>query len=111
KLAQAIGVLGADDAERSWLIARLSPLVGLSGDAGDDVSQEESFAAWRTFLERIAEREPFVLVVEDVHWADPALLGFLTHLAGTSFGIPLVVVATARPELYDRDPNWSGGLR
>ncbi len=111
KLARTLARLSVDASERAWVSARLSPLVGLISDAGDDAAQEESFAAWRTFLERIAEREPFVLVVEDIHWADPALLAFITQIAERSFGIPLVVLVTARPELYDREPSWAGGLR
>src|SRR5207248_5650416 len=36
---------------------------------------------------------------------------FVTYVAETSLGVPLVIVATARPDLYDRAPNWAGGLR
>ena len=66
---------------------------------GAAAAQEELFTAWRRFLESIAERAPLVLVVEDVHWADPALLAFLEHLADCAQSVPLLVICTARPEL------------
>jgi class 3 adenylate cyclase/tetratricopeptide (TPR) repeat protein len=93
--------------DRPWLLARLGPLVGL---AGEPASQEESFTAWRRFLELIADG-PAVLVFEDLHWADPALLAFLEHLADWAEGVPLLVLGTARPELYEQHPAWAGGLR
>ena len=71
-----------------WLRARLLPLLGI--DAGESAAQEELFTAWRRFLESVAERAPLVLVVEDVHWADPALLAFLEHLADWARGVPLL---------------------
>ena len=45
--------LPADDPDRAWLLARLSPLVGA---AAEPASQEESFTAWRRFLESLAGR-------------------------------------------------------
>jgi tetratricopeptide (TPR) repeat protein len=69
----------------------------------------EAFAAWRRFLEALAERSPTVLVFEDLHWADDALLDFLDHLMDWAADVPLLVVATARPELLSRRPTWAGG--
>ena len=92
-----------------WLRARLLPLIGI--DAGEPAAQEELFTAWRRFLESVAERSPLVLVVEDVHWADPALLAFLEHLADWAQGVPLLVACTARPELYETHAAWGTGLR
>ena len=98
-----------DGDEGAWLDERLLPLVGL--EAATRVERAESFSAWRTFLESIAERDPTVLVVEDLHWADLALLDFLEYLVEHASGVPLFVLATARPELADRAPGWAGGLR
>ncbi|HEY6076955.1 MAG TPA: AAA family ATPase, partial [Gaiella sp.] len=98
-----------DGDEEAWLEERLLPLVGL--EAATLVERAESFSAWRTFLESIAERVPTVLVVEDLHWADLALLDFLEHLVEHASGVPLFVLATARPELADRAPGWAGGVR
>ena len=58
---------------------------------------EARSAAWRRFLEAIAESGPTVLVFEDLHWADDGLLDFVDHLADWTTGIPLLVVCTACP--------------
>jgi class 3 adenylate cyclase/tetratricopeptide (TPR) repeat protein len=98
----------AGDPERAWLIARLAPLVGAPAEPS---SQEESFAAWRRFLESLAAERTSVLVFEDLHWADSALLAFLEHLAGWAEGVPLLLLCTARPELYERNPTFGADAR
>jgi class 3 adenylate cyclase/tetratricopeptide (TPR) repeat protein len=90
--------------ERPWLRARLLPLLGV--DSGRPASREESFTAWTRFLEAIAD-EGAAIVIEDLHWADMALLDFLSQLAERVDRVPLLVVCTARPELYDRRPGWA----
>ncbi len=72
--------------------------------------REELFTAWRTFLETVAEEAPTVLVFEDIHWADDAMLAFLEHLADRAEGVPLLLVATARPELFERHAAFASGL-
>jgi AAA ATPase domain len=110
-LAAAFAAATEDPSERDWLTTRLAPLVGLGGQAGQGVERSEAFTAWRSFLEAVAARQPLVLVVEDLHWADEALLAFLEHLLEWASPVPLLLVCTARPELYDRTPGWGGGAR
>ena len=112
KIAQAAEyALGGDSGAAAWVSAHLRLLLG----AGEERSiqpgrQEEAFAAWRRFLHSLAARRPLVLVVEDLHWADDALLDFLQSLldrtAGPAGTVPLLVVATTRPELLERRPGW-----
>ena len=97
------------DDEGDWVAARLRPLLGETElDAGPS-SRDESFTAWRTFFESLAERHPLVLVFEDIHWADDGLLDFVEHLTDWSSGVPLLVLCSARPELFERRPGWGGG--
>jgi class 3 adenylate cyclase len=107
KLLQAVANLIADPLEAGWVTSHLRPLVGLSA-AGEASSgrQAEAFAAWRRFLEALASQHPTVLLVEDLHWADDALLDFLEYLVDGDVGIPLPLIATARPELLSRRPGW-----
>ena len=100
--------LPADDPDRPWLKARLAPLVGAPAEPA---SQEESFTAWRRFLESLALTGPAVLVFEDMHWADPALLAFLEHVADWSHGMPLLLLCNARPELYEQHPTFGANAR
>jgi class 3 adenylate cyclase/tetratricopeptide (TPR) repeat protein len=109
KLAEAVAVLIPDDADAEWVLGHMRPLVGLSHAAGADDRRNEAFAAWRRFFEGLAEQHPAVLAVEDLHWADEGLLDFIDHLADWVRGVPLLVVATARPELLERRPGWGGG--
>ena len=95
--------------ERAWFRQRLVPLLGI--EASSTAEREELFTAWRRFLEHIAEQDPTVLVFEDLHWADDAMLSFLEHLADRAEGVPLLVVATARPELFEHHPDYASGLR
>ena len=86
--------------EREWLRQRLLPLLGI--EATSPAERDELFTAWRRFLELIAAERPTVLVLEDLHWADEAMLDFCDELAGRCAGVPLLVVGTARPELVER---------
>jgi len=95
--------------ERAWFRQRLLPLLGI--EASSSAQREELFTAWRRFLELIAEQRPTVLVFEDLHWADEALLAFLEHLADRAEGLPLLLVGTARPDLYERHPDYGARLR
>jgi len=110
KLDETVAGLFAEESERAWFGSRLAPLVGTGGD-GAAVSREEAFTAWRRFLEAMAARRPCVLVVEDLHWADGALLEFLEHLLDWSMPVPLLLLCTARPELFERQSSWGGGKR
>src|SRR4030095_15527138 len=92
--------------EREWLRARLAPLLGLGNAEGPGADQAEFFAAWRRVIEAMAADGPLVLVVEDLHWADAGLLQFLNYLLDSSADIALLVIAAARPELLDRQPEW-----
>ncbi|MEX2211578.1 MAG: AAA family ATPase [Gaiellaceae bacterium] len=108
KLARALEPLVPSAQEQAWMAGELARLVG-AGEPGGE--REESFAAWRAFLEAAAAHRPLVVVVEDLHWADAALLEFLEQLVDWSSGVPLLVLCTARPELHELQPGWSGGKR
>jgi class 3 adenylate cyclase/tetratricopeptide (TPR) repeat protein len=111
KLADAVDDL-VPEAERTLVMSSLEPLVGL---VPEDVAlrdrRTELFAGWRIFLESLAERRPLVLVIDDLQWADDGLLDFVDGFVDLVEGVPLLVVACARPELLERRPNWGGGKR
>jgi len=95
--------------EVEWLVSMLRPLVGIAEDGSAADRRGEAFAAWRRFLEALADERPTVLVFEDLHWADDGLLDFVDSLADWATDVPLLLVATARPELLARRPHWGGG--
>ncbi len=63
--------------------------------------------AWPRLATGLAARGGAVMVVEDLHWAEAALLDMLEQLVARSAG-PLLVVVTARPELLEARPGWGG---
>ncbi len=98
--------------ERAWVCGSLEPLVGLvSEDVELGDRRAELYAGWRIYLESLAERRPLVLVIDDLHWADDGFLDFVDGLVDLAEGVPLLVVACARPELLERRPGWGGGKR
>jgi DNA-binding SARP family transcriptional activator len=90
-LAIASGIALPDNPLR-----RLAP-----GSVADEIA-----LAWPAFLSGLAARTPTLVVIEDLHWAEEPLLEMLERMIARSAG-PLLLVATARPELAERRPGWS----
>jgi len=109
KLRTAVAALPLTMDEATWVEREIWPLIGSSGERSPEERSEERFAAWRCFLEAMAERKPLVLALEDLHWADDGLLDFLEELADRLRDAPLLVLCTARPEFLERRPAWGGG--
>src|SRR3970040_1387365 len=98
-----------DREEREFLEPRLAHLLGLAEHQARD--QQDLFAAWRLFFERLAESYPTVLAFEDMQWADASLLDFVEYLLDWSRSHPIFVVTLARPELLERRPTSGAGQR
>ncbi len=107
-LADKLEQVLPESPDRPWFRNRL---LALLGESAPEAARGENFAAWSQFLELVAEREPLVLVFEDLHWADEALLAFVEQLVDAAADVPLLVVATARPELFDAHPEFAAAVR
>jgi class 3 adenylate cyclase/tetratricopeptide (TPR) repeat protein len=99
-LATELGVPSAE-AERVGVLMGLTPAGG---------AIEESFRAVRVLLEAMSRRRPLVVVVEDIHWAEPPLLDLLAHVAELSRDAPMLLLCPARPELLETRPDWAASL-
>ena len=91
--------------ERGPVAARL--IAGALGGAGHAGSPEETAWAFRRLFEALAASRPLVLVIDDIHWAESALLDLLEYLVGFSSGVPILVVCLTRPELLETRPSWA----
>jgi class 3 adenylate cyclase len=64
---------------------------------------------WVEFLDEIVAERPTVMLIEDIHWAEEQLLDLLERLVRDTRG-PLLMIATARPELLEQRPGWSSRI-
>ena len=80
-------------------LALLLPALGRQAPAGRDGSRGAQGRQYEYLLEllaRLADEAPVVLVVEDIHWADPSTLDFLSFVARNARGERVLLVATHR---------------
>ncbi len=79
--------------------------------APEQSSHPSSDVAWamRRLLESLARERAVVLVLDDVHWAEPTLLDLVDYIAEWSAGAPIVLVCLGRPELLEDRPEWADG--
>jgi class 3 adenylate cyclase/tetratricopeptide (TPR) repeat protein len=84
--------------------ARVEAAITTSGTAA---TPEEIAWGVRRLVETLAGREPLVVVFDDIHWAEPALLDLIEYVATFAQGVPLFVLCMARPDLFDVRPTWA----
>jgi class 3 adenylate cyclase len=115
-LKEHLAILDSDapDVVRERLRGREILGLALGLDVAADLhplaARDRLHDAWVEFVEQLASERPVVLLLEDLHWAEPPLLDLVERLAREVRG-PLLVLATARPELLDARPSWGGGTR
>ncbi|HSK94086.1 MAG TPA: adenylate/guanylate cyclase domain-containing protein [Candidatus Angelobacter sp.] len=109
RVAATVAEYVTDPDERTLVEPALLTLLGL--ETSPSGGRDALFPAWRIFFERISETGTTVLVFEDLQWADSGLLDFIDHLLDWSKSRPILVVTLARPELFERRPNWGAGRR
>src|SRR3954462_13845921 len=73
------------------------------------VRPEETPRATRRLFEALASDRPLVVVLDDVHWAEPTLLDLIDHVVNLSRGAPILLLCVARPELLDSRPGFGSG--
>jgi class 3 adenylate cyclase len=97
-LAALIHTIGLDDPG--------SPL----RDMAPRAVMNEIHAGWRGFFTALADERPLIVVVDDIHWADAAMLDLLEALPDR-IQAPALFLCPSRPELTARRPSWGGGRR
>ncbi|MDP9254953.1 MAG: AAA family ATPase, partial [Actinomycetota bacterium] len=100
--ARKLASLVAGEEDAAEIVERLAPALGL---AGRQAPLEETFWAIRKLLEILARRQPLLLMLDDMNWAEETLLDLIDYLAGRTRGVPLLLICATRPELLERRPS------
>ena len=98
-----------DLADRYVRTGNLPPLpAAFIGNGIEEIrSQAALFAEVRAFLAAVMAEHPALLVLEDLHWADPSSLELLRHLSTHVQTLPLLVLVTYRSdEPVERHPFY-----
>jgi class 3 adenylate cyclase/tetratricopeptide (TPR) repeat protein len=101
-----LGTLLDGDPEAEPITQRIAQLIGLEDAAGP--IQDAAWAV-RRLLEALARERLVVLVLDDLHWAEPSLLELVEHITEWSRDAPILVLCAARTELLERHPGWADG--
>lgn len=82
-------------------------LQGVLGDARQ--IRDRAFHYICRFFDDVTRGRPTVLLLEDIHWADAGSLDLIEHLLRERPDLPLLIVALARPTLFEQRPRWGEG--
>jgi class 3 adenylate cyclase/tetratricopeptide (TPR) repeat protein len=98
--------------EQHDVLVRLGYALGFADESRGEHRYQvaEIRSALLALLEGMAVEAPLVLVFEDMHLAEPALLDLVEQVVREAKRIPLLVVCVARFDLLDERPDWGGGL-
>jgi ABC-type oligopeptide transport system substrate-binding subunit len=61
------------------------------------------------YFKALSSRDPVLILLEDMHWADDSSLDALNHLALALIEQPVMIISAARPALFERRPHWGEG--
>ncbi|HEX5895988.1 MAG TPA: BTAD domain-containing putative transcriptional regulator [Thermoleophilaceae bacterium] len=111
-LAEIVSQLGGTDPrqrvtellEGEESMARL--VLGAIGLSEGAAQPEETFWAVRKLLERVAQSGPLLVIVDDIHWAEPTLIDLLEYLVAFSSEHPILLLCLARPDFVQARPAW-----
>jgi class 3 adenylate cyclase/tetratricopeptide (TPR) repeat protein len=103
-----IAALFPDEAEDASLAAaRVAEAFGMGEGATGDI--QHVFWAFRRLFEALATERLLVVVLDDVHWAEEALLDLLEYVSRGTSGHRMLILCTSRPDLLDARPHWGRG--
>jgi DNA-binding SARP family transcriptional activator len=109
-LIEAAGPLGwrglhrllADDHDGQRVAPEIATAIGLRAEPE---SVAVLFPAVRRLFDALASHRPLVIVLEDLHWAEPTFLDLVDYLAREATE-RILLLCLARPDLVERRPEW-----
>jgi class 3 adenylate cyclase/tetratricopeptide (TPR) repeat protein len=110
KLEALVSSLEPATTEREWLTSGLAPLLGIDrSENGSTIPVRETAQAWSRVVAARATELTVILVLEDLHWAEPVLIDLIEALADLLGRKRVLLLCTARPELLERHDRWGAG--
>ncbi|MBO9649114.1 MAG: tetratricopeptide repeat protein [Variovorax sp.] len=103
KITAALADLGVDAQLREQVASYLGFVLGLEGDDSrtryldPEQLKRQILSAVLAVIQRRLQREPVMMIVEDLHWADAASLDVLRYLLDQLGGKPFMLLVTHRP--------------
>jgi class 3 adenylate cyclase/tetratricopeptide (TPR) repeat protein len=110
EVASQIGDLRAvlgDNGDSNLAASRLRAALATAETAETAASSEEIAWGFRKLFEALARTEPLIVVLDDIHWAEPTLLDLIEYVSTFAQDAPLFVLCLARPDLLERRPAWA----
>src|SRR5918995_983972 len=107
KLTTAVGELFGTE-EAAEVGEHLAILTGLGTEQVPD--RQPLFFSARRFVEQLANKQPLLMVFEDIHWSDPSQLDLMESLASRVRDAPVMYLALTRPDIVDVRPTWGAGV-
>jgi class 3 adenylate cyclase/tetratricopeptide (TPR) repeat protein len=108
-LSEAVQGAGLSPIEAVPILAGLLAIRGELGESTGGLTPRDVRTATLHTLEALLianpARHPLLLVVEDVHWADPTTVELLHRLVADLAHLPVLCLLTFRPEFA---PPWTG---
>ncbi len=109
-IIRSVGRRTADtDFDQSYSDSRSTSSLGKIGEQSPP--HMALMRAWRIFLEALAQKQPLIIVIDDLQWADEALLDLLEYLTERISNVPVLFICPARPDFFERRRDWGGGRR
>ncbi len=100
---------GADSRETRLTSEAFGLLLGVKVQGAEEIDPSERrhrlYHAIRKVQRRLASIAPLVIVIEDLHWADPQSYDLFASLLREPIDCPMLGITTARPD--DRTESWA----
>ncbi|NIV32444.1 MAG: AAA family ATPase, partial [Anaerolineae bacterium] len=93
-----MGELGKAVAKKAGWMDKLEELAKQPKPGGPGLDQSQVFEQYTKVLIALAEKQPLLLILDDLHWADEGSTALLFRLGRRIEGSRILILGTYRPE-------------
>jgi hypothetical protein len=96
--ANLVGELGKALADKAGWMDKLEELAKKPKPGGPGLDQNQVFEQYTKVLTALAEKQPLLLILDDLHWTDDGSASLLFRLGRRIEGSRILIMGTYRPE-------------